>query len=101
MKKFHIYNDWTAEFIGVNDRKSAVKVANQIIKDWKKEMKSDDYEEEGDFKGTSYAKKMVGCCDWKWMITVEIIETLDFSGVKKDNIINLDEAEVEALVSGK
>ena len=94
MKKIYVYNDWTAEYIGVNDRKSAVKVANKIIKDWKDEMKSDDYEEEGDFKGTGYAKKMVGCCDWKWMITVEVMKELP-------KIINLDDAEVEALVSGK
>ena len=94
MKKIYVYNDWTAEYIGVNDRKSAVKVANKIIKDWKDEMKSDDYEEDGDFKGTGYAKKMVGCCDWKWMITVEVMKELP-------TIINLDDAEVEALVSEK
>ena len=91
MKKIYVYNDWTAEYIGVNDRKSAVKVANKIIKDWKDEMKSDDYEEDGDFKGTGYAKKMVGCCDWKWMITVEVMKELP-------TIINLDDAEVEALL---
>ena len=39
MTKVYIYNDWTAEYIGVNDRKSAVKVANHIINDWKKETK--------------------------------------------------------------
>ena len=101
MKKFYVYNDWSAEYIGVNDRKSAVKVANHIIKDWKDEMKSDDYEEDGDFKGTGYAKKMVGCCDWKWMIVVKIEVNPDLCGVKKEQIIELDDAEVEALVSGK
>ena len=97
MSKVYIYNDWTAEYIGVNDRKSAVKVADHLINDWKKEMKSDDYEEEGNFRGTGYAKKMVGCCDWKWMITVEIIKTPDFSNVKKEKIIHLDDVEVFAL----
>lgn len=101
MAKIYIYNDWTAEYIGVNDRKSAVKVANHIINDWKKEMRSDDYEEEGNFRGNGYAKKMVGCCDWKWMITVEIIKTPDFSNVKKENIIHMDDVEVLALTENE
>ena len=93
MKTFCIQNDWEGKYYLTNDRKVAVAAAKKMIEDWKQEQRenggADEFEEEGDFRGTGYACKMVGCCDWKWMITITIYVDPDLSNQDEKNIINL------------
>ena len=56
-KRYFVHNDWTGKYYLVNDRKSAVKLGNKMIEDWKEERvgkdynpKDYDYETEGNYR---------------------------------------------------
>ena len=42
-KRYLVHNDWTGKYYLVNDRKSAVKLGNKMIEDWKVELCGEDY----------------------------------------------------------
>ena len=42
-KRYFVHNDWTGKYYLVNDRKSAVKLGNKMIEDWKEERVGKDY----------------------------------------------------------
>lgn len=77
-KRYFVHNDWTGKYYLVNDRKSAVKLGNKMIGDWKEEQvgkdynpKDYDFETEGNFRISNW--KYVGLNDWKDEIHITLI----------------------------
>ena len=102
MKHFYVHDTWSEEYAKFEERKSAVKYASHLVKEWMKEMNenggADEFESDGDFRGTGYASKFVSCCDGKWWIKVEITEHPDLRGVNKEKIFSVSDVELEALL---
>lgn len=87
-KRYFVNNDWTGKCYLVNDRKSAVKLGNKMIEDWKVELcgenyHPDDYDFEYsvcNFRTGNY--KCVGLNEWKYEINITLIPMSEVEIVK-------------------
>ena len=91
-KRYLVHNDWTGKYYLVNDRKSAVKLGNKMIEDWKVELCGEDYNprdydfeySDGNFRNGNY--KYVGLCDWKYEIDITLIPYSEIEIVEQGEI---------------
>lgn len=92
--KYFVHNDWTGKYYLVNDRKSAVKLGNKMIEDWKEERvgkdynpKDYDFETEGNFRSSNW--KYVGLNDWKYEIDITLIPFSEIEVIIKEEEYDL------------